>query len=241
MLDEVWTGWVRDWRDVLAAIDRRGSSARTSQLVIDAPVSDEELAALAVGSDHPDPFLDVLATRSAHVRFHWAIDALADEPDQGELPFDGETSVWGGCHVAQATGALWSAAHLAAVERRYRDGVEGCWGPMLRDRPGDPYASVWLDKLPFIEVADGDAIAFDLAPGPRRGRVVYLCHDDFCAVHGEVLGQDFVDFMTRWSRIGCVGPEGWLLEAFVDDGAFAEPDSPAVRAWRRWLGMGEAS
>lgn len=82
-------------------------------------------------------------------------------------------------------------------------------------------------------------IGVDLADGARHGQVVYLCHDDACSVHGRVLGADFVDFITRWSRIGCVGPEGWHLELFFEDGEFAAADSSTVQAWRQWLGMDE--
>ena len=77
-------------------------------------------------------------------------------------------------------------------------------------------------------------IAFDLTDGPQRGAVVYLCHDEGCDIHGKTLGIDFEDFITKWSRIGCVGPEGSWFELFSANDEI-QPNGELAVAWRAWL------
>ena len=56
-------------------------------------------------------------------------------------------------------------------------------------------------------------------------------------VHGRRLGLDFTDFMTRWSNLGCPGPEFYLLEPFHDRRQRLLRDSgPVVERWKAWIG-----
>ncbi len=69
-----------------------------------------------------------------------------------------------------------------------------------------PYNVVWHGKLAFHDVPSGDQLAFDL--NEPSNPVVYLSHDDGEG-HGYRLGNDFIDFVERWSMVGCTGPEDW--------------------------------
>lgn len=94
---------------------------------------------------------------------------------------------------------------------------------------------VWHDKLGIIEVRNGDVVAIDVSRTPAP--VVYLSRDDGEG-HGLVLGTDFSDFIDRWTRIGCVGPEDWTWLPFCADSEPAlDPDSAAAATWRRWMGL----
>ena len=117
--------------------------------------------------------------------------------------------MWGGCHAADVPGFLWNLNVLPELKQTHQEWLDGCFLDWLRDDPNDPSARPWLDKLPFVQVGDGDMIAIDLAEGAGHGQVVYLCHDDACRIHGQVLGADFEDFVTRWSRIGMRRPRGF--------------------------------
>jgi hypothetical protein len=67
--------------------------------------------------------------------------------------------------------------------------------------------------------------------------VIYLSHDDGQG-HGFVLGHDFVDFVDRWSRLGCPGPEDreWLQFCRSPKGGL-EPDGDTGRAWHETFGL----
>ena len=72
--------------------------------------------------------------------------------------------------------------------------------------------SLAAQAFPFLEVGNGDCVAIDL----RDGRVKYLSHDDPDDT-GRVLGRNFHHFMDQWSILGCLGPEIWMLEPFLDE------------------------
>jgi cell wall assembly regulator SMI1 len=95
-------------------------------------------------------------------------------------------------------------------------------------------AAVWRGKLPFLRVSNGDLLAVDLeAPGHP---VCYLDHEQE-RFHGRQLAPTFPEFMTRWSALGFVGPEWWVLEPFMGKDGI-DPDAAAARDWLRWLRAG---
>jgi cell wall assembly regulator SMI1 len=95
-------------------------------------------------------------------------------------------------------------------------------------------AAVWQGKLPFLRASNGDLIAVDLVATGHP--VCYLDHDHE-EFHGRNLAPTFPEFMARWSRLGYVGPEWWVLQAFMGaDGI--DPDRPPAQEWLKWLGAG---
>lgn len=102
------------------------------------------------------------------------------------------------------------------------------------------YDSVWHNKLGLMEVGNGDYIAFDLSV-PNDPPVVYLSHDDGEG-HGYILGKNFIDFMNRWTRIGCVGCEDWQLLPFIEGAESGIlPDCENAIKWREYLGVPRGS
>jgi hypothetical protein len=241
MDDGRWAAWHSDWTSVLDGVRRLEAPAHASDLIVQPPASPAELAEMGQSVvELPAALADVVATRSSRVGFHWRLFELNGDAAIKAPMFGPRTPMWGGCHAANVPGALWDLAALPGLVQTHQAWLDECFLAWLGEDPDDPYAAPWPDKFPIIEVGDGDMIGVDLSDGAAQGQVVYLCHDDACGVHGRVLGTDFVDFITRWSRIGCVGPEGWYLDLFFEDGEFAAADSSVVRAWRSWLGMDEA-
>jgi len=120
----------------------------------------------------------------------------------------------------------WSPAMISAAEYERLD-----WVATAFPDATDPYDAVWHGTFALLAVRNGDCIAVDLkAPGEP---VVYLSHDDGDG-HGMRLGDSAVDFVRRWSMLGCPGPEDWELIEFMH-GGILDPDSPAGFEWRAWL------
>jgi hypothetical protein len=240
--DEVWAAWCNDWNAVLAGVGAKGPPAFVSDLVIAPTMSGADVVGLLPSSKFPDVLLDVAVTRTSGVGFHWRLFEL-NRNEHGrrlEAPmFKQDTPQWGGCHAAESAYALWNIRGLPALHAEYP-----AWVNMFRSWQSDEsstdyirgYGDPWFNKFPFIQVGDGDMIGIETGE-ENNGQVVYLCHDEYCSLHGKVLGCDFADFITRWSRIGCVGPEGWMLQLFYEKDEFAAADSQVVQDWRGWLGM----
>lgn len=71
----------------------------------------------------------------------------------------------------------------------------------------------------------------------QEGSVVYLSHEEG-DLHGTVLGNDFADFIDRWSLIGFVGAEDWQLENFIHSKTNGlDPYGENAKAWREWFGL----
>ena len=88
----------------------------------------------------------------------------------------------------------------------------------------------YYDKIPFIEVPNGDLIVFDL-----KGHVIYLSHDDG-PLHGAKLADNFIEFISLWSNIGCVGTESEQFAVFYDEVNQKLMDvDPKIDRWKQWL------
>lgn len=122
----------------------------------------------------------------------------------------------GDFHVSLALLAQFSKAHAG-------------WVRTCFSNRADPYDAVWHNKLPFLEVGNGDFIASI----PRRP-VVYLSHDDGEG-HGHILGTTFKDFVERHSRIGCVGAEDTQWLHFWSPSYLLDATCPAAVQWRQWF------
>lgn len=210
-----WKQWPSLWQAALKGCKARGGEA--GGLIIVEPATEQEVQSVEaeVGMRLPESFRTVLLQFSSRVELAW------DLPDDAEPPVGGV--FWGSC--------CWDLTALADIERDRRSWVAECFPDA-----DDPYARVWHDKLAFLDIANGDKIAFDLAPGSNDA-VVYLSHDDGEG-HGYLLGHDFVDFVTRWSLLGCPGPENWTIMPFLPSPTSGlDPYSEDAQQWRQWLGM----
>lgn len=66
----------------------------------------------------------------------------------------------------------------------------------------------------------------DIAP------VVYLSHEGGEG-HGRVLGHSMLDFIDRWTLLGCVGPEEWLMLPFLHrEAPYLDPVGESAQQWR---------
>lgn len=111
------------------------------------------------------------------------------------------------------------------------DGVPDDLDPDLRAALMPAGAHVFDDKLAFLDVGNGDLLAVDL--NKAGNPVVYLDHD-MGSLHGRQLASSFERFLEDWTTLGCVGPEGWILDAFLGTDGFDLSGAPA-REWTTWL------
>lgn len=71
-------------------------------------------------------------------------------------------------------------------------------------------------KLGFMNVPNGDAIAFDMKESEINPSVVYLSHDDGEG-HGYILGKDFNTYLEQLLLVGACGNEDWQMLPFCLD------------------------
>lgn len=119
----------------------------------------------------------------------------------------------------------WS---LDALPRLARDVRE--WIDVVFPDPDDPYDRVWHQKMPFMEIRNGDYLALDLADA-RHGAVVYLSHDDGSG-HGLTMADSFEDLLQRWIPLACPGPEDWQWLPFhAAESGGIDPTTALAQDW----------
>lgn len=209
------------WAAIRAACERHGASdrwlqgkGRSPKFDIGRPASESDVRAIEQTIDRglPLSFRNVLLEYSSSVDVAWQL------PDAIEPPFRGIFS--GECR--------WSLQSLPSLLESHRSWLKECFND-----PSNPYAAVWHDKLPFLQVGNGDFVTIDLS----NDTVVYLSHDDGEG-HGFRLGADFEDYVDRSCRLGCVGTEDWQWIHFTTGSeSFLLPDSENGKSWQRWFGL----
>jgi hypothetical protein len=213
---ELGATWQQRWRSAVRACERHGG---TGSVRVGRTLERAELAAIEeeLGVALPDSLADLFTRVAADVDVSWMLPVDCEGPAQlREL-------AWGRC--------AWDARRLPELERIRRGWIEA----MFSNRD-DEYDRVWSDKLAIIDVPNGDLIAVDNSR-PDRTPVVYLSHDGGES-HGRVLGYSILDFIDRWTLIGCVGPEDWLMTPFLHpDRPYLDSAGDIASSWRDWFGL----
>lgn len=192
---------------------------KVRELVIDEPAREIDILKVEeeLGSRLPYSFRKAILEFSSNFSFRWFL------PDEYSLP-DNLRGIFGG------------TPHLGLDLTVDLDKERKEWVENVFFNPHDPYDRVWHNKLAFLSVGNGDYIAFDLN-GDEDPPVVYLSHDDGTG-HGYILGNNYIDFLNRWSRLAFVGGEDWQWLPFVankQDGL--NPNSENAEEFRNSLGL----
>tara|TARA_Y100000815_G_scaffold226694_4_gene214827 strand:- start:978 stop:1634 length:657 start_codon:yes stop_codon:yes gene_type:complete len=206
---------VRRWETMLEAVNRLGG--RVDPLIVEPPATKADVESLErrLGTSLPAALRDVLLTFSRSVEFRWFL------PDDYRLPAEFRHIFCGDCH--------WS---IESIEMS-NEGKEH-WIKVVFPDPSDPYDAVWHDVLAVQDVGNGDYLAIEIRanePNP----VTYLSHDDGEG-HGLKLGEDFKDFLLRWSRLGCVGAEDWQWLPFATADGSLDPNCDLATSYRALIG-----
>jgi hypothetical protein len=206
--------WQERFDKSLQACAKKNGICR--ELIIANPATEQQISSIEteLNISIPSSFRDVLLNFSKHVEVIWQLPRNSDIPEIFRGVFRGD------CH--------WNIENLIDLEKNRLDWVSQCF-----PNPNDAYDRVWHKKLAFQHISTGDLLALDLEV--EGSPVVYLSHDGD-PFHGTILGNNFSDFIERWSLIGCVGAEDWQLEKFVSDKTHGlEPLSDKAKKWREWF------
>ncbi|KZE48990.1 hypothetical protein AV540_15525 [Brevibacillus parabrevis] len=214
-----WKNWITRWQNMLDAVTKMGGAA--DDLTIEPPATLQQVEEIehGLGIHLPISFRNTVLDFSAKIKFSWSLP----EDDKLTIPLPSEFSgiFRGNCS--------WNLNNMIELNCD-KDG----WVKAVFPNRDDPYDKVWHNKLAFQEVGNGDYLAFDLANGPDCP-VVYLSHDDGEG-HGYILGNNFIDFMERWTSIGCPGAEDWQMLPFITSPTSGiESDGGDAFKWREWL------
>ncbi len=208
----MWSTWQARWETALTACERLGGTAHP--LEIAPPAHEEEVIAVerALGYPLPVSFRTILISFSKRVSFAWFLPSPFALPDPLRGIFCGQ------CH--------WDIAQLLAFEQDRKG-----WISQVFPNRNEPYDQVWHQKLAFMAIPNGDYLTIDLQSG-NDGPVVYASHDDGEG-HGYAFGTNFIDFIDRWSLLGCPGGEDWQILPFVEPpSSYIDPHSKNAVTWK---------
>ena len=220
-----WKARIEDLETVcqrVGAGDRDLGARGSARFEIGPParLGDIEAVEAELGVELPMSFRKVLLAFSGRMLVSWQLPRDRKPPKPLHQIFSGECS--------------WDLERLTSMQAEYREMLYTAF-----DDPEDEYGAVWHDKLPFLDVGNGDYLAIDVASAEDE-TVVYLSHDDDDG-HGYRLGETFADFVDRLTRLGCVGPEAWQYMPFMDGpNSYLLPDCENGKVWREWLGFADA-
>ena len=202
--------WVAVWQRTAAAV--RAHDGEIRSFVVSSPAAESEVAAVEerLGWHLPRELRDTLLQFSSSVQFRWTLPRMP--------------AVAAPLHRLSHGGISWDLSALVGHEAGRAEWAE------IYDAPSE--AAIWADKLAFQRAANGDLLAIDLVASGNP--VVYLDHDGESALHGRVLAPGFDEFVSRWSAIGCIGPESWELAPLVGEQGL-DPAGQAARAWATWF------
>jgi len=215
MDDVIWQQWVSDWQESLETMRRCGYE--TGELHIAPPATQKQVEALEaeLGCALPADFRYVITHYSTRVSLYWHLGRSLPEEEwqrrEFPAPYQEIFSSW--------ADALWDSRMLFDPLKEY----------IYSDDPR------WKHKIAFLNVPNGDCIAFDLTEGTDNCPIVYLSHENGTN-QGRVLASNFVEFITRWSALGCPGPEDFQMEPFLGDGDSGLQERGAtIEQWKHLL------
>lgn len=216
-----YTDWVYCWSTVLVTcLNKKGIIEHP--LFIEAPAIEKNLVTIERKLRRPLPssLRDTFLNFSECFGFRWKLSSGVRLTDDVQL-----NQTWGGFFKINLKSLPTLADDLRVlINEREKFGDEDLAYLLEIDR----------NALPFYAIGNGDMLAIDLRE--EDGNVIYLALDSGPEFHGMSLGCNFVDFMSKWSQLGCVGPEEWILEHFLTKSGF-NLDSKVSGAWRRWIGL----
>ena len=191
-----------------------------TELLVEKPASIEEVEEVENRIKRKIP----LQIRDFFLHYSKKCEFSAWLPDDFELPDELD-------EIFSAT-FLISLEELVDAENA-RDGwVENCF-----TNEDDEYDAVWQHKLGFMNVPNGDVIAFDVKENETNPPVVYLSHDDGEG-HGYILGKDFNTYFEQLLLVGACGNEDWQMLPFcLDAQSGIVSDCENAKEYRSIIGL----
>ncbi|TCC90217.1 hypothetical protein EZ428_13125 [Pedobacter frigiditerrae] len=183
-----------DW---LLEIAKRKNWTIMLKPFIDRPATVAEIDSveMQIGKTIPDD-LRKLFYFSKHLEFSYQFDeTLSEEFRQN---FSGDI--------------YWNLNSLAEQYTNFQEWIKASIDPEYNDIEAiEIMEKLWQDKLPMMDVPNGDIIAIGNSPS----EIIYFSHEGD-TMHGKILGDNLWNFLDFYSRIGFAGSEDWQLEPFFD-------------------------
>lgn len=220
MNNKNWNNWTDDWNWILTVAQNRNWVIEPLNIKPTIQIAEIITLENELGISYPTDFKDILVRYSSGVNFGWQI---SNEETIGEFRpiFCG----CGGVSNYKAKSHLWDFDLLAEIYKTYLGWLSDCYND-----PTDDYGKHYYNKIPFLEVPNGDLIVFN-----SLEQVIYLSHDDG-PLHGQKLADNFIEFISLWSNLGCVGTESEQFEVFYDEKKQKLMGSdPKIDRWKQWL------
>lgn len=178
------------------------------------PVTPAECAEIeaALGRPLPASLRRFALEEASAIEFGW------------HLPDDGDQSPW--------QGPPWGGMEFDIFDLPHAEEHRRGWVAQVFPNRDDPYDARWHDALALYSISNGDMIAIDFTEPHADPPVVYLSHEGGSG-HGVRLGHTFADFLVRFTRLGCPGPEDWEIEPLLTGTPpMLDPSCAAARRWR---------
>jgi hypothetical protein len=225
----LWDKWLARWKEFLDATDRLGGYVETP-LEVDSPATEAEVAEVEeqLGFELPSSFRQTLLGFSKRVHFRW--DLYEERQPYKTLP-----EVVRGLGIGECS---WDISKIVGLQDWYKDMAtvfavpeDGIYAQDYQAQ----YFPTWQNKFAIIQMDNGDYIAID--PIAEGQPVIYLsCMEN--EYTGYRLGDDFIDFMDKWSLLGCPGSEIDAHLPFISSPTSGlEPFSENAKLWRDWFGV----
>lgn len=197
----------------------RSLGGEVQELVIRPPATEQEIERVEhqLGRSLPSSFKQALLHIAGEFSFCWFM------PEDHKFPEPYHNIFSGRIH--------WNLQQLPQID----EGKSECIKQVFPN-PEDEYDKVWHDKLAFMEVGNGDYVAFDVKSGDDPP-VVYLSHADGQG-HGYILAHHFMELLEKGSRIAFVGTEDWQWLTFTESkDSGINVQSTAAAQWRKLIGL----
>ncbi|MDG0809114.1 SMI1/KNR4 family protein [Cohnella rhizosphaerae] len=214
-----WKSWEDNIKTFLQSIQQIGGEVDGYHIKAPSKIESIQEVEETLGIKLPISFTKTVLEFSSGFEMNWSL------PDDEDLEVPLPTELKG----IFAGNFSWSLKDIINIEQDRKG-----WELEVFSNFEDDYDRIWHNKLGLMEVGNGDYLAFDLSI-PIDPPVIYLSHDGGEG-HGYILGNNFIDFMNRWTRIGCVGCEDWQLMPFMNDSSMGIlPDGKNAIQWRKYL------
>ena len=216
--------WQALWDWTTEALQNRGWPARQFKLKPPIPVKKLRDFEAKHGIRLPLDYADILTkfASEASIDLGWVKPDDPKYQQQEEITRRIRELMFGGKLT------LWS---FSIPVREYA-GFKKHGDYMADEYPDSEYQQHFRNKLPILQIQNGDLIALDL----KTGSPTYISHDGNDQLQGKPLGKNFTDFITRWSWTCLPSPDFLPDTDFYDPRTKRLPEaSSALSSWHAWL------
>jgi len=134
---------------------------------------------------------------------------------------------WGGC--------CWNLEEIVQINCRDYDDIVQIYSQTEDEEDRTYFLDFFEHRRFWLEIGNGDALMMDNNHATDGQELSYFMHDGGPDDgFGAVLGQNFEDFIDRWTQLAFVGPEFWILGNFLGTNG-VDPDAELGKNFRSWF------